>query len=153
MTTRAYIIGDSDVVLWGISSRERLGRQIGSIDALELVEDIDALSGSDTVLLLRADFLFEVRTLTSLMAREGVLMHEGTPAAAHVAFESLPAALALLNGGPEAEAAGLEQFETADIQTFERSLRRTDPPTLLPMREADRARRCRISSTAVPTRA
>jgi len=141
MTTHAYIIGDSDVVLWGISSRERLGRQIGSIEALTLVESIEELKGADTVLLLRADFLFEVRTLTALMTREGVLIHEDEPAAAYVPLKSLPAALALLKGEPAmdaVEAAELVRFGTADIQTFERSLRRTDPPTLLPIREENR---------------
>lgn len=139
MTTRAYIIGDSNVMLWGISSRERLSRQIGSIEDLALVETEEALAGSSKVVLLRADFLFEVRTISSLMTREGILTHEGTPAAAHVDQSNLAAALALLKGEASVEGSDLERFETADIQVFEKSLRRTDPPTLLPMREDNRA--------------
>ncbi len=141
MTTRAYIIGESDVVLWGISSRERLGRQIGSIPELTLVESQEALSGVESVLLLRADYLFEVRTLTALLERKGILTCEGKPAAAHVGSSDLGVALATLDGATdsaEVGAATLERFETSEIQTFERTLRRTDPPTLLPMREEDK---------------
>lgn len=142
MTTRAYIIGDSAVVLWGISSRERIGRQIASIDGLELVESTDALSGAANVLLLRADFLFEVRTLTALMDRQGILTHEGTPAAAHVPAADLDGAISVLEGGSASSTtdapSDFELLETSDIQTFERTLRRTDPPTLLPVREEDK---------------
>jgi phosphatidylglycerophosphate synthase len=138
MTTRAYILGDSSVVLWGITSRERLSRQIESIENLELVESVDELSGADSMLLLRADYLFEVRTLTALLTRKGVLTDEGTPAAAHVEASDLSAALALLNG-EAVEVPALERFDTAEIQTFEKTLRRTDPPTLLPMLEENRA--------------
>ncbi len=141
MTTRAYIIGESDVVLWGISSRERLSRQIGSIPDLTLVESQDELTGGDSVLLLRADYLFEVRTLTALLERKGILTCEGQPAAAHVDGGDQASALAILTGTAEtasAAAASLERFETTDIQTFERTLRRTDPPTLRPMREEDK---------------
>jgi phosphatidylglycerophosphate synthase len=141
MTTRAYIIGESDVVLWGISSRERLSRQIGSIPDLILVESQEELGGAESVLLLRADYLFEVRTLTALLQRKGILTCAGKPAAAHVSSSDQGSALAILDGGTgpvEAGAATLEQFDTSEIQTFERTLRRTDPPTLLPMREEDK---------------
>lgn len=142
MTTRAYIIGDSAVVLWGISSRERLGRQIASIEELELVESTDELSGAESVLLLRADYLFEVRTLTALLGRKGVLTHEGTPAAAFVAIGDLDEALGAFESvasPADLASSGLDRFETSDIQSFERSLRRTDAPTLLPLREESKA--------------
>lgn len=142
MTTRAYIIGESDVVLWGISSRERLRRQIGSIGDVTLVESVEALSGAETILLLRADYLFEVRTLAALLERKGVLTCEGQPAAAHVDGSNLEAALEILEGATDSAGTGagtLERFEAADMQSFERTLRRTDPPTLLPLREADKA--------------
>lgn len=141
MTTRAYIIGDSTVVLWGISSRERLGRQIASIGTLTLVESTDELAGAEHVLLLRADYLFEIRTLTALLERSGILTCAGTPAAAHVPMASLDEALNALQAGAQEAPAGalaLERFEVQALQTFEEELRRTDPPTLAPIREEDR---------------
>jgi phosphatidylglycerophosphate synthase len=140
MTTRAYIIGDSAVVLWGISSRERLGRQIASIESLSLVESTDELAGADQVLLLRADYLFEVRTLTALLERTGILTCEGTAAAAHVPHANLDEALsALLPDGTDTSsgALALTRFEVDELQTFEEELRRTNPPTLAPVREED----------------
>lgn len=139
MTTHAYIIGDSDVVLWGIPSRERLSRQVASIDSLELVDSTEALAGARSVLLLRADFLFEVRTLTALLTRRGILTCDGTPAAAHVDGSELDAAMSVLAGSLPADGgSSLERFEASDMQRFEQTLRRTDPPTLLPMLQENR---------------
>ena len=39
MSTCAYIIGDSPVVLWGISSRERLLRQLDACPDIKLVDE------------------------------------------------------------------------------------------------------------------
>ncbi len=136
MTTRAYIIGDSAVMLWGISARERLRRQLASLPDLVLVDSRDELEGAESALLLRADYLYEVRTLSALMTRRGVLEHEGNAAAAHVAASEVSAAMSALEDG---DAAGLDRFEVDALQTFESSLRRTDPPTLAPLKDADRA--------------
>jgi len=136
MTTRAYIIGDSAVVLWGISSRERLARQLAGLPEVELAESREALADSDNMLLLRADYLFEVRTLTALLERKGVLMHGQEAAAAHVGREELDSALAALDGSPVA-VEGLDSFQVEALQSFEGELRRTDPPTLAPISEAD----------------
>lgn len=141
MTTRAYIIGDSAVVLWGISSRERLGRQLAAIPEVTLVDEQAELAGAEKALILRADYLFEVRTLTALMEREGILLHlkdsEADAAAAHVKVTDLEAALAVLEGNGTADD-GLARFEVDALQSFEGELRRTDPPTLAPVREEDR---------------
>jgi phosphatidylglycerophosphate synthase len=138
MTTRAFIIGASDVVLWGISSRERLARQLASLPDVQL-EDGEPQQTVDgaSFLLLRADYLYEVRTLSALLDRDGVLVHEDDPAAAHVAGGDMDAALSLLKGMP-GTGSGLERFDVTALQTFEVELRRTDPPTLAPIREEDR---------------
>lgn len=138
MTIRAFIIGDSDVVLWGLSSRERLERQIAAVPELVLAGSVEELVATDTgaALLLRADYLFEVRTLTALLERQGLLMDGETAAAAHVAGGAAAQALAALDGDTAAQA-GFEQFEVAALQTYEGKLRRTDLPTLAPIREAE----------------
>jgi len=138
MTTRAYIMGDSAVVLWGISSRERLQRQLAAVPQVQPVERTEELRGADSMLLLRADYLFEVRTLTALLLRKGVLMDAGVAAAAHVDAAELSAGLAALSG-EAVTGDGLERFDVAALQSFEEELRRTDPPTLAPIRESDKA--------------
>jgi len=53
-----------------------------------------------------------------------------------VALDDTAAALTALEGQ---DRGALELFEVDALQTFESSLRRTDPPTLAPLREEDRA--------------
>lgn len=139
MTTRAYILGDSAVVLWGISSRERLGRQLAAVSGVVLAESLEALAGADSALLLRADYLYEVRTLTSLLGRKGLLVHGDDPAAAHVDAADRDAALVALRGEAPSSGTALPRFDAATLQSFEEELRRTDPPTLAPIREEDRS--------------
>jgi phosphatidylglycerophosphate synthase len=139
MTTCAHIIGDSPVVLWGISSRERLARQLEALpDPIMVRDDPEDLGEADDVLLLRADYLFEIRTLTALLERRGVLIHENQPAAAHVKPDDAGAALAVLEGTADGTSdGGLARFDAAALQSFEGELRRTDPPTLAPLVETD----------------
>ena len=142
MTTNAFLIGDSTVVLWGISSKERIARQLAACPDVRLVTDQKQLAGADTVLLLRADYLFEVRTLTALLERRGVLRAEDRVAAAHVPAQQAETALRLLSAHPDVSVAAAEmaEFETFDaqaLQSFEGTLRRTDPPTLAALRESD----------------
>lgn len=137
MTTRAFILGDSDVVLWGITSRERLRRQLESLPNVTLVEDRAALGGGETALVLRADYLFELRTLTALTDRNGILTHGSDPAAAHVEAADVELALAALEGRDAPGLDRLERFDVEALQTFEEELRRTDPPTLAPILPED----------------
>jgi len=140
MTTNAYILGDSAVVLWGISSRERIRRQLAACPEVRIVEDPSELSNGDSALLLRADYLFEVRTITALLERQGVLIHEDRAAAAHVPATQVQAALAALQSedGHGDDDPQLARFDAQALQAFEGTLRRTDPPTLAPLHEADR---------------
>ena len=145
MTIHAYLIGDSAVVLWGITSRERIRRQLAACPDVQLVADRDKLAHADSVLLLRADYLFEVRTLTALLERRGILMHGDLAAAAHVPADQVDSAIAILSRGPgksspAAATAEFESFDAEALQSFEGTLRRTDPPTLAPLRDEDRAR-------------
>jgi phosphatidylglycerophosphate synthase len=137
VTTRAFILGDSDVVLWGITSRERLRRQLESLPNVTLVEDRAALGGGETALVVRADYLFELRTLTALTDRNGILMHGSDPAAAHVEAAAVEPALATLEGRDAPGLDRLERFDVEALQTFEEELRRTDPPTLAPILPED----------------
>ena len=79
-------------------------------------------------------------TLTALLGRTGILTYDGKAAAAHIDGADLQVALAALDDAvkrPSADGA-LERFEVDALQTFEEELRRTDPPTLAPIREEDR---------------
>ena len=75
---RMRILGSCQVRLWGLSSPERLLRQAPS---LGIAQGSDG-EPADEVLLVRADYLYEPRTLSGLLRRGGVLM-DGPAAAAH----------------------------------------------------------------------
>ncbi len=67
------IIGDCPVVLWGLSSAERLHRQIRSTGTVIAAAD-SALQPKDTVLLLRRDYVYDQRIIRNLIAERGVVL-------------------------------------------------------------------------------
>ncbi len=128
--TTAYIIGETDVLLWGLSSRERLSRQVRAIDGIKVAETLDGVE--DDLLLLRADYLYELRTLSGLLQRRGLLMDGPIAAAAAIDAKDAPAARALLAGKPHDRA--LVQLTAEDLRSFEGCLRMNAMPLLAPIR-------------------
>jgi len=70
MTTAFYvhIVGNSKVDLWGMSGRVRLERMLSTIEAVTVIENLSQLDEMDSVLLLRADYLFDARIIDALIA-------------------------------------------------------------------------------------
>ena len=127
--TTAHILGQSSVTLWGLTSPERLARQMAGVDGVELsVEAPGSLAGN--TLLVRADYLFEPRTLKGLLQRGGVLMDGDVPAAAAVEASNVEAAAALLKGETAPASDGLPRLGSKDLAAFEGDLRLATPPLL-----------------------
>ena len=127
--TAAHILGQSGVSLWGLASHERLARQLARIDGVELSHEAPgSLAGK--ALLVRADYLFEPRTLQGLLQRGGVLMDGDAPAAAALEASQAQAAEALLRGEADSAADGLPRLGAADLAAFEGELRLATPPLL-----------------------
>ena len=127
--TAAHIIGQSSVPLWGLTSAERLARQLARIDGVELsLEAPGSLAGNR--LLVRADYLFEPRTLQGLLQRGGVLMDGDVPAAAAVEASNVEVALAMLRGETAPADDGLPRLGAQDLAAFEGDLRLAAPPLL-----------------------
>jgi hypothetical protein len=100
----ALIVGESPAKLFGLSGVERLDRSLRRLGIPRLLEGSDASRApSDTVLLLRADHVFEEPLLAALAATPGVALHapgEERPGALHVATADARAASRhLLAGG------------------------------------------------------
>ena len=127
--TAARIIGQSAVTLWGLTSRARLARQLARIDGIELSSKAPA-SPVGKALLIRADYLFELRTLEGLLRRGGVLMDGDVPAAAAVAASQVETAQALLRGEALPAADDLPRLGAGDLAAFEGDLRLAAPPLL-----------------------
>lgn len=137
MTDFAHVVGRSAVHLWSLSPRERIRRQLNQAGDVTLVDDLAQLPGDARVLLLRADFLYEVRTLASLLERPGTLLRHpdsDAPAAAFVqASEASATGDALLGQGGTPE--GLTVVTPGELGAFDHQLRKAKPPLLEPVSE------------------
>ena len=68
MTTFVYIIGDSEINVWGLSGRERLLRMLKTHhEKITLVDDPGSIPDGEPVLFLCADHLFDARVLSALV--------------------------------------------------------------------------------------
>lgn len=145
MTIHAYIFAEAPVSLWGLSSRQRLERTLKKLNIDSLLDAPSAAAAGDSVLLLRADYLYDARLIQSLNRCHGTILQvvgEGgeRPVAAHVAAEDAPIVFDFLNGGPKSGRLSSLKFETPQTlaATFLQALRKIDPPYLLPITAENR---------------
>lgn len=140
MSIYAHLLGDSDIQLWGLSSRERLRRQISELPDAVLVDDLASVPDDATVLCIRADYLFESRTIKALAerGRAGLRCTRDGRLAATVSTGGEAAQLVPLLEGTTSDH-DLELLAPADLAAYEDRLRKAEEPLLLPIREGDRA--------------
>ena len=134
--TAAVVLGDSDVRLWGLSSRQRLQRQFRQIDGIDVVGSVDAIPAGETkVLLIRAEYLFEVKTIGKLGEHDAVFLrcrtNGGLAAAVTVGADAERAAETLLGN----DAGGQSVIEPAALEDYDHTLRKTEAPLLEPVVE------------------
>jgi len=136
MMISAVMLHDTSVRLWGLNSNQRLRRQIGEMGGIEWLDDIADLPPGGSALLLDGNYLFEIRTLRSLIERPDSMLHcasDGRPAAAFVDVEHASLAAAYM-GSPETGTsdmpAPLERLEVHDLPAYDRKLRFVRLPLL-----------------------
>jgi phosphatidylglycerophosphate synthase len=142
MTIRALVLGENPVRLWGLSSRERLRRQLREAGDVSLLSDPGEVSGDGPMLLLNPNYLFEVRTLAGLLSRRNVLLvcpADGGVAAALVDGVNAELALACIKGERDAASAPLETITPADLASFNEALRSAQTPFLEPITDSRKA--------------
>lgn len=140
MATSAYIVGQSSVQLWSLGSHERIERQLRQMGGANLISDLDNVPAATGILLLRADFLFEVRTLRALLDHDNsVMVHpsDARPAAAFVGTAHVESVLAAMVEGA-ALPADIEIVSPETLSAFDHQLRKAKPPLLEPLDEANR---------------
>lgn len=124
----------SSIRLWGLSSAERLRRQLREIGGVSWLSDAESLPVAGWLLLLDGHYLFEVRTLQGLLEQPGsVLLSSvsGKPAAAFVEAARVEEVMAYL-AQPESQSPpeGLRQLQPANIVAFNETLRSAREPLL-----------------------
>lgn len=156
MRVTAFLVGDSGVSLWGLSSRERLTRLCRSLGLAVSLEPPEGSTSGDC-LLLRCDYLFELRTIESLLEKPAFLLGDratGDVAAAHVPVDIAASlhtwmrqqqSMDAATGTPEPASDsheqswdGLVRGDTRDLGDYDATLRRSQPP-MLERLEAGRA--------------
>lgn len=140
---RAWIVGDCPVRLWGLTSRERLRRQLAAAGVSTILDGPEEPSGPGTVVLLRADHLFDDRTIRDLANQPGILLcadgPNGAPVASHVRTDLAAVARRALEGeSPPLALAGVEVTNAARLSpAYVGELLKSAPPVVVPI-AADR---------------
>lgn len=144
ITIYVYIIGDSEIDIWGLSGRERLRRMVASRAQAKLVDKIAQIPDQAAVLLLRADYLFDDRVLATLISAKTnltLVTNEGQPAAMRVSIIDATSALGyLINGTEEQNYSIPPRYTTEDLDVLglQRNLKKRDKPYVLPISKCNR---------------
>jgi len=136
MTTFVHIVGDSPVSLWGLSSRERLQRMLQKTGSGTLVEDLTTIPTDSSILLIRGDYAFDARVLTSLLHTPDVMLEVcKVIVAAHVPSRLKDDVLNVVHGTVHHNTLSHLQTRTLETLTsaYHAQLKKADPPFVLPM--------------------
>jgi len=133
--TCVYAIVSSPVRLWGIDAQTRLRRQVAQLPNLRWVDDWRE-AGDTPLLIVRADYLFEVRTLKALAQQQDVALYCGTDqrvAALQLTQADRTQALHWLDERPGELPERLRKITPEALSHFDAKLRRTEVPLLEPI--------------------
>ncbi|SFD89310.1 CDP-alcohol phosphatidyltransferase family protein [Nitrosomonas sp. Nm166] len=145
-STYIYIFGESETRIWGLTGRERLQRMLKAKKQITLTEDVEKIPISAAVLFLNANFLFDARVLSALLAIDkkiALYSNENCPAAIRTDGNQASRLLRNLNNNKSQNykfvllttpRIGLKDLKI-DVQ---QNLKKKDPPYLLPISEANR---------------
>jgi len=140
MSLFAYIINDSPVHIWGLTSRQRQLRVLKAAGVTNLVDDIAALPEKGSILLLRGDYLLDDRVIQYMVQTQNIVLQitqasAAVPVAAHVAcaqFGEAREAILQSDGAVSLPGIKTETLETLSV-SFQQRLLKFEPPFVLPV--------------------
>jgi phosphatidylglycerophosphate synthase len=145
MTIHALIFAETPVQLWGLSSRQRLERVLRKMNIDSWLDHPAAASAGDSILLLRGDYLYDERIIQNLVQKPGTVLRitekGGWKAvAAHIAPHEALSVREFLDGKIGSENLPSLSLETPQtlVSTYQKKLRKIDPPYLLPITEENK---------------
>ena len=144
MAIYVHLIAETNVALWGLTSRERLRRVLSRAGLSHFADDLEHVPADASVLLVRGDYLYDTRVLNGLAAsREVILLGaDGAVAvAAHVPASEATRIKACIEAGKSAPIpSGLQTATPQAIGAgFETKLRKLGEAYVLPITAADQA--------------
>ncbi len=140
--TAVYLFKESPVILWGLSSEERLRRTLAGLGIDNCVSDLAELPAESRVLILRQDYLYDGRILAQLLKSPDTLLQveqgeSRIPVAAHCRREIAQRLADAINRGEELPAeTGLKPVTPRELTSdYLLKLRKFDNPYVLPITE------------------
>lgn len=140
MTVYAHILGEASERLWGLSSRERLQRMLTRAGVTTVVDDVGSLPTDSSVVLLRGDYLYDDRVISSLVKSSNVVLQVASgenraSVAAHVPAAAASQVRAMVCGTPDSDGVPGIRFETPRTlsSSFYESLLKSEPPFVEPI--------------------
>jgi phosphatidylglycerophosphate synthase len=138
MTTFVYIIGDSEVNVWGLSGRERLQRMLKTYhEKITLADDLGSIPDGEPVLFLCADHLFDARVLSALVRTQPNLVLDSNSdqvVAIHIADGNASNVLADFLGEGSGNAISVFPHYSLDdlnLEFQQKNLKKKDAPYVL----------------------
>ena len=146
ISTYIYIFGESTTRIWGLTGRERLQRMLKIKKHIIFTENVEEIPVGATVLFLNANFLFDARVLTALLNMEkkiALYSNENSPAAIRTDGSQASRLLRNLNNNKSQNykfvLLTIPHISLKDLKIdLQQSLKKKDPPYLLPISEANR---------------
>lgn len=142
MPIHALIHGEYTVKLWGLSSHERLARQLKEAGGMKRVTRRSDVPATGPVLLLNGHFLFEVRTLQAMKSEPNALLKHsptGDIAAVMTDKAGLTEAINLMEGLQDGDETSIRTVTTSDLAAFDETLKKAQAPLLEPVSEDNKA--------------
>lgn len=140
MSIYALVSEISPTRLWGLNSRQRLQRQImeinkagGQPEDIQWIDNPQDAPAGNPVLVINGHYLFEVRTLSGLLANPDTLLvanQTTSVAAAFVDASHVNDVLDCINNPELQLPASLKTISPEDMAAFDENLRRSTTPLL-----------------------
>lgn len=152
----AHIVGETPVLLWGLSSHERYRRMLKHAGMTTMVEDVSSVAPGDSVLIIRGDYLFDGRVLHSMANSLNVMLEASAGPSRQIVAAHVPANLArqastILSGGKLSDTlpgVRIEKLEDRSV-SFNEHLRKSQPLFVEPIRpDTQRALEERLFSSS-----
>jgi phosphatidylglycerophosphate synthase len=135
------LVGDSDLTLFSLSSRERLRRAFRRAEVETELPAGELESGEGSAIVIRASYVFDEALIEAMVNAPGVALKadDGEIVAAHgEGAENIRAAFSLVAELDEASAANfLIQDAITLASSYQKALRKRAEPVLLPLDNAD----------------
>lgn len=145
MSVYVYIVNETPVHLWGLSSRQRLERMLASLGVTNFAGDVSSIPAQSSALLIRGDYLYDGRVIKALVEKTGVALQAGPAGSRTTVAVNVPASRAsqaidfitkpsLNISLPNIK---IETPETLS-SSYQQQLRKSETPFVLPVTEANR---------------